>query len=73
MRQITIFDLYGVVNCDKAEIKRFPTNNSEVICTVDKNTELLIEKVLDYDNGFLGVCTPWGVEGYCMSKNIRIK
>lgn len=61
----------GFVNgCEKLNVRTNPTIDSEVICIINKNDEVLIE---DTFGDWYSVTTKDGDEGYCMSKFITVK
>ena len=61
----------GVVNgCEKLNVRTNPTIDSEVVCVINKNDEIIIEEALD---DWYSVTTKDGDEGYCMSKFITVK
>lgn len=80
MYQLNVFDdiickkvkLHGKIkNCDYLEIREFPDTSSKILCTVYKDTELLIEEIYRSSN-FYKVCTPWGIEGYCNNRYVKL-
>ena len=61
----------GFVNgCDKLNVRTNPTIDSEVVCIINKNDEVIIEDVF---GDWYSVTTKDGDEGYCMSKFITVK
>lgn len=61
----------GFVNgCEKLNVRTNPTIDSEVVCIINKNDEIIIEDVFD---DWYSVTTKDGDEGYCMSKFITVK
>lgn len=61
----------GFVNgCVKLNVRTNPTIDSEVVCVINKNDEVIIEDVFD---DWYSVTTKDGDEGYCMSKFITVK
>ena len=61
----------GVVNgCEKLNVRTNPTIDSEVVCVINKNDEVIIEEAL---SDWYSVTTKDGNEGYCMSKFITVK
>ena len=61
----------GVVNgCEKLNVRTNPTIDSEVVCVINKNDEVIIEEAL---GDWYSVTTKDGDEGYCMSKFITVK
>ena len=61
----------GFVNgCEKLNVRTNPTIDSEVVCIIDKNDEVIIEETF---GDWYSVTTKDGDEGYCMSKFITVK
>lgn len=61
----------GFVNdCEKLNVRTNPTTDSEVVCVINKNDEVIIEDVF---GDWYSVTTKDGDEGYCMSKYITVK
>ena len=61
----------GFVNgCEKLNVRTNPTIDSEVVCVINKNDEVIIEEAL---GDWYSVTTKDGDEGYCMSKFITVK
>lgn len=61
----------GFVNgCVKLNVRTNPTIDSEVVCVINKNDEVIIEDVF---GDWYSVTTKDGDEGYCMSKFITVK
>ena len=61
----------GFVNdCEKLNVRANPTIDSEVVCVISKNDEVIIEDVF---GDWYSVTTKDGDEGYCMSKFITVK
>lgn len=61
----------GVVNgCEKLNVRTNPTIDSEVVCVINKNDEVIIEEAL---GDWYSVTTKDCDEGYCMSKFITVK
>lgn len=61
----------GFVNgCVKLNVRTNPTTDSEVVCVINKNDEVIIEDVF---GDWYSVTTKDGDEGYCMSKFITVK
>lgn len=58
--------------CDRLNVRKESTKDSEVLCILDK----LVEVTIDLSNStedFYKVMTSEGIEGYCMKKFITIK
>ena len=61
----------GFVNgCEKLNVRTNPTIDSEVVCIINKNDEVIIEESF---GDWYSVTTKDGDEGYCMSKFITVK
>ena len=61
----------GFVNgCVKLNVRINPTIDSEVVCVINENDEVIIEDVF---GDWYSVTTKDGDEGYCMSKFITVK
>ena len=61
----------GFVNdCEKLNVRTNPTIDSEVVCIINKNDEVIIEDVF---GDWYSITTKNGDEGYCMSKFITVK
>lgn len=64
--------LYGIIKgCSKLNIRKKPNTSADVVCIVNEGTEVKINT--DGVNGWYGVCTANGIEGYCMSKFVELK
>ena len=62
----------GVVcNCEKLNIRKYASKDSEVLTIVDAGTELLIDSSKSTAN-FYKVCTASGIEGYCMEEFVEV-
>lgn len=59
-----------VVNCDKLNVRELPGKDSKILCTINKNDEIQVSITVFGD--FYQIITSTGVEGYCMSKYIKI-
>jgi hypothetical protein len=72
-KEFHVPDLFvgAVSNCVKLNIREEPSIDSRVRCVVDFASELLIDtskSTLDW----FSVCTPAGIEGYCMKRYVNI-
>jgi len=61
-----------VVNCKRLNVREKPSVDSNVICVIDCQTELMIYEEESTDE-FYKICTASGVEGFCMKKFIDIQ
>ena len=60
-----------VVNCKKLNIRKKPSINSEPVCVVEENAELLIGQIGTEE--WYPVTTKDGIKGFCMSKYVKIE
>lgn len=60
----------GNVTAKRLNIREKPDIGSSILCVVEANSELMIEK--DVSKEWFKVCTVLGVEGYCMKKFVDI-
>ena len=60
-----------VVDCSKLNMRFEPSSDSEIMCTLIRGTEVVIDEAESTDE-FYAVCTPAGMEGYCMRKYIEV-
>lgn len=62
----------GVVyNCEKLNIRKSASKDSDVVTIVDAGSELLIDSAKSTYN-FYKVCTASGIEGYCMAEFVKV-
>lgn len=61
-----------VSNCSKLNVRANPDITSEVVCTLDNTTEVMIDLNKSTDEWF-SICTAADVEGFCMRKFINAK
>lgn len=65
--------VFGVVDkCEKLNIRKEPTTDSEILRVVDANTELMID-IGESTEEWLKVCCTDGIEGFCMKKYTSTK
>lgn len=65
--------VYGFVdNCDKLNIRKKPTKNSEAICVINAKAEVEIDET-NSTNDWYSVRTAAGIEGFCMKNFITLK
>lgn len=61
-----------VEGCAKLNVRKRPNATAEVVCTIDKNTEVEIN--MDKSTAkFYKICTATGVQGFCMKEFIAVK
>ena len=61
-----------VSGCSQLYVRKEGKKESDVLCTIDKDSEVKINQVESTEE-FYKVITPSGIEGYCMKKFIEIK
>lgn len=69
---LNVTDIGIVINCVKLNVRKNADKDSEVLCVIEKDAEVIIDLENSTDE-FYKVCTSSGVEGYCMIKYIEIK
>lgn len=63
----------GVVSgCEKLNVRKGSSKESDVLCIIDKDSEVQIDNSENSEE-FYKVITTSGVEGYCMKKFISLK
>ena len=60
-----------VVNCARLNVRKDPEPKAEILCAVDANSELMIDKANSTED-FYKVYTAAGIEGYCVKYFIAI-
>lgn len=67
-----VMEVTGVViDCSKLNMRFEPSADAEIMCTLIRGTEVVIDEAESTDE-FYAVCTPAGMEGYCMRKYIEV-
>lgn len=61
-----------VVGCAKLNVRVAPRSDADVVCVIDKNTEVVVDTDESTD-GFYKVFLSSGIEGFCMKEFIEIK
>ncbi len=61
-----------VTNCKKLNVREEPKKDSAIVCEVDYQTGLMIDKNESTEE-FYKVFTAAGIEGFCMKKFITIQ
>ena len=61
-----------VVGCSRLNVRQSPTLFSDVLCCLTENTEIEIDEGKS-TNEFYAICTPAGLEGFCLKKFIEIR
>lgn len=59
-------------NCDRLNVRANPALDAKVLCTIDKNAEVLINKSAS-TRDFYSVKLASGVSGFCMKKYLFVK
>lgn len=60
-----------IVNCHLLAVRKEPNLDAELVCELPSSTNLVVEDQGTYGK-FYKICTPAGIEGYCLKKFIRI-
>lgn len=63
--------VYGYVNCGRLNIRTKPSIEADILCTVDRDSELLIDTNKNIEDWY-SITTTAGVEGYCMKKFVTM-
>lgn len=58
-----------VVECAKLNVRMEPEATSEIVCTIDCDTEVVIDEKESTED-FYKIYTAAGIEGYCMKRFI---
>lgn len=61
-----------VTNCTKLNVRVEPKPNAEVLCILDRNSELTIDEDESTD-AYYKICTAAGIEGYCVKFYVKVK
>ena len=65
-------DILGIViDCDKLNVRKGPSINTDIVCMIDASTNLIVDYESSTDE-FYKICTYAGIEGYCMKKFVKI-
>lgn len=64
--------VYGVVNCEKLNIRKEANKADNVLRVVDEGSELKIDMTKSTP-AWYKVCTAEGVEGFCMKKFVTVR
>lgn len=59
-------------DCDKLNVREEPSLEAKVLCRLDKNSEVEIDKT-NSTKEFYKIYTSSGISGYCMKKHMSIK
>lgn len=60
-----------VIDCSRLNIRQYPTLRADVLCSLIEGTEIEIDEDKSTDE-FYAVCTPAGLEGFCLKKFVKI-
>lgn len=60
-----------VIGCSKLNIRKAPSVSAPILCEVTLKSELIIDPGKSTDDWY-SVCTPAGVEGFCMKKFVAL-
>ena len=60
------------VNADRIKVYKKPSEFSEVVCEIKKDTFLLIDEK-DSTDDFYSICTETGIMGFCMKIFVELK
>lgn len=61
-----------VVGCDKLNVREKPKADADVVCIVEKNSEVMIDEY-ESTKDFYRVFTASGIEGFCMKQYISVQ
>lgn len=65
--------ILGVVtNCLRLNVRKTPSPNAEVLCTVDAKHDLVVD-INESTEDYYKICTEAGIEGYCVKYFVTIK
>lgn len=64
----------SIYNCDKVYVREEPSKESTDVTILAKDAEVLISGTVDDDEvgGWYKICTETGIEGYIVSKFVKI-
>ena len=60
-----------VADCQKLNVRKGPSLEAEVITSIEKDKNVLVDRDVPMENDFVKVILSSGIEGYCMAKYIR--
>lgn len=64
---------FGIVSdCEKLNIRKVPTRNSQIVTIVPVNTELMVD-LANSTSDWYSICTSSGIEGFCMKQYVTIQ
>lgn len=65
------FKMGKVADCELLNVRKQPSANAEVVCTIGRNTDVEIDDAKSTSN-FYKICVASGVEGFCMKRFIKV-
>lgn len=60
-----------VVDCSKLNVRQYPTLHADVLCCLVEDSVIEIDEAKS-TNEFYAVCTPTGLEGFCLKKFVEV-
>lgn len=60
-----------VIDCVKLNVREQPNPNADILGIINEGSEVLVNEEESTDD-FYKICTPAGLEGYCMRKFVSI-
>ena len=60
-----------VIGCGRLNIRKEPSTSATILCEVSLKSELIIDPNKSTDDWY-SVCTPAGVEGFCMKQFVAL-
>lgn len=60
-----------VAGCSKLNVRQYPNLRSDVLCCLAENAEIEIDEDKS-TNDFYAICTPTGLEGFCLKEFVKI-
>ena len=60
-----------VANCSKLNVRQYPNLFADILGCLDKDVEIEIDEDKS-TNDFYAICTPAGLEGFCLKKFVEI-
>ncbi|MBQ8829678.1 MAG: SH3 domain-containing protein [Burkholderiaceae bacterium] len=70
--QVAVFKLGVVSNCQRLNVRENPTANAKVVCVIELDDEVEVDKQNSTDD-FYKVVTADGTDGFCMKKFITLQ
>ena len=60
-----------VTGCQKLNVRQHPNLHADILACLAENTEIEIDESKS-TNEFYAICTPTGLEGFCLKKFVEI-